>query len=57
MKSAVRVLTCGVSILTVAQRVVLLNHNPETGRISFRHYNIGVQPSGVSKGIRNLVQV
>jgi len=42
--------------LKTCQRVVLLNHNPETGRISFRHYNIGVQPSGVSKGIRNLVQ-
>jgi len=42
--------------LKTCQRVVLLNHNPETGRISMRHYNIGVQPSGVSKGIRNLVQ-
>merc|ERR1711976_269582 len=42
--------------LKTCQRVVLLDHNPETGRISFRHFHITAQPSGVSKGIRNLVQ-
>jgi len=42
--------------LKACQRVLLLNRDAETGRISFRHYNITAQPSGVSKGIRNLVQ-
>ena len=31
------------------QRVVMLEHNRETGRIQFRHYAISLAPSGVSK--------
>mmetsp|Transcript_8071 Transcript_8071/g.23132 ORF Transcript_8071/g.23132 Transcript_8071/m.23132 type:complete len:443 (+) Transcript_8071:168-1496(+) len=42
--------------LKTCQRVVLLDHDSETGQISFRHFHISAQPSGVSKGIRNLVQ-
>lgn len=37
------------------QRVVLLSRNPETGRISFRHYSIVAKPSGVSKGVKSIV--
>ncbi|KAK9835617.1 hypothetical protein WJX74_004263 [Apatococcus lobatus] len=41
--------------LSDCQRVVLLSHNPETGRISFRHYSIVAKPSGVSKGVKSIV--
>ncbi len=35
--------------------MVLLSRNPETGRISFRHYSIVAKPSGVSKGVKSIV--
>ncbi|KAK9807808.1 hypothetical protein WJX72_010030 [[Myrmecia] bisecta] len=41
--------------LGACQRVVLLNYDKDTKRISFRHYNIVAQPSGVSKSVKALV--
>ncbi len=38
-----------------AQRVVLLSYDKETGRISFRHYGISAAPTGVTKGVKSLV--
>ena len=37
------------------QRVVLLSYDRESGRVSFRHYSIAAQPSGVTKGVKALV--
>ena len=38
-----------------AQRVVLLSYDKAAQRISFRHYSIAAQPSGVSKSVKALV--
>ena len=37
------------------QRVLLLSYDKDTKRISFRHYGISAQPSGVSKSVKSLV--
>eukprot|EP00798_Chlamydomonas_sp_ICE-L_P006618 gene6618-3274_t len=42
--------------LAACQRVVLLQFDKETGKISLRHYSIGVAPSGLKKSIKGLVQ-
>ena len=42
--------------LATCQRVVLLSYNKETKLIEFRHYSINLQPSGVSRPLRKLVQ-
>jgi ribosome biogenesis protein SSF1/2 len=38
------------------QRVVLLVHNKEEGTISLRHFCISVAASGLTKGVKALVQ-
>lgn len=38
------------------QRVILLVHNKESDTISLRHFCISVAPSGLTKGIKALVQ-
>ena len=35
--------------------MVLLSHDAEARRISFRHYSISTAPSGVTKGVKALV--
>ncbi|XP_077246903.1 peter Pan-like protein isoform X2 [Tasmannia lanceolata] len=42
--------------LSSCQRIVLLNYDKETKLIDFRHYSIRLQPMGVSRRIRKLVQ-
>ncbi|KAL5701289.1 hypothetical protein ACHQM5_026639 [Ranunculus cassubicifolius] len=42
--------------LSLCQRIVLLNYNKETKLIDFRHYSIRLQPVGVSRRIRKIVQ-
>ncbi|KAJ1699374.1 hypothetical protein LUZ63_007886 [Rhynchospora breviuscula] len=42
--------------LSSCQRIVLLNYNAEERLIDFRHYSIRLQPVGVSKRIRRIVQ-
>ncbi|PIA61363.1 hypothetical protein AQUCO_00300720v1 [Aquilegia coerulea] len=42
--------------LSLCQRIVLLNYNKETKLIDFRHYSIRLQPVGVSRRIKKLVQ-
>lgn len=42
--------------LNKVRRCVLLNYNPSTKQIDFRHYNIKVVPVGISKGIKKVVQ-
>ncbi|KAH1141274.1 hypothetical protein AAZX31_12G025500 [Glycine max] len=42
--------------LSTCQRIVLLNYNKDTKLIDFRHYSIRLQPVGVSRRIRKLVQ-
>lgn len=42
--------------LNSVRRCVLLNYNPHTKLIDFRHYNIKVVPVGISKGIKKVVQ-
>lgn len=42
--------------LNSIRRCVLLNYNPATKLIEFRHYNIKVAPVGVSKGVKKVVQ-
>ena len=37
------------------QRIVLLSYDMTTQRISLRHYCITAAPSGVSKGVKSLV--
>jgi ribosome biogenesis protein SSF1/2 len=39
----------------VLQRIVLLNHDPDTGRLSLRHYTISMAPSGVKKTLKALL--
>ena len=36
------------------KRCVLLNYNPETGEIDFRHYAVRVKPLGLSRVVRKL---
>ena len=38
------------------RRCVLLNYDPETGLVDFRHYTIKVVPVGVSRAVRKIVQ-
>lgn len=38
------------------QRVVLLTYSKTSDTISFRHYCVSVTPSGLSKGVKALVQ-
>lgn len=42
--------------LNKVRRCVLINYNPSTKLIDFRHYNIKVVPVGVSKGVKKVVQ-
>nr|XP_006817726.1 PREDICTED: suppressor of SWI4 1 homolog [Saccoglossus kowalevskii] len=42
--------------LNSIRRCVLLNFNPETNLIDFRHYSIKVVPIGMSRGIKKLIQ-
>eukprot|EP00250_Pteridium_aquilinum_P028195 c36743_g1_i1 orf=587-1993(-) len=42
--------------LATCQRVVLLSYDKETKLIEFRHYSITLQPVGVSRPLRKLVQ-
>ncbi|KAL6593893.1 hypothetical protein ACP70R_048794 [Stipagrostis hirtigluma subsp. patula] len=42
--------------LATCQRVLLLNYDKEKDVINFRHYSIKLQPVGVSRRIRKLVQ-
>ncbi|XP_020215349.1 peter Pan-like protein isoform X2 [Cajanus cajan] len=42
--------------LSSCQRILLLNYNKDTKLIDFRHYSIRLQPVGVSRRIRKLVQ-
>jgi hypothetical protein len=37
------------------QRVVLLDFDKATNRISFRHFSIVVQPCGVTKSVKTLI--
>ncbi|PRW21095.1 Peter Pan [Chlorella sorokiniana] len=41
--------------LSACQRVLLLDYNKETQRISMRHFSIAVAPSGVSKNLKQLL--
>ncbi|XP_053300179.1 suppressor of SWI4 1 homolog [Pleuronectes platessa] len=38
------------------KRCVLLNYNPETEQIEFRHYSLKVVPVGMSRGVKKLMQ-
>nr|XP_033501743.1 suppressor of SWI4 1 homolog [Epinephelus lanceolatus] len=38
------------------KRCVLLNYNPETQEIEFRHYSLKVVPVGMSRGVKKLMQ-
>eukprot|EP00887_Chlorella_sp_A99_P007231 scaffold2.g7231.t1 len=40
------------SLFPPINRVLLLDHSRETGRIALRHFSIGVAPSGVSKNLK-----
>ncbi|KAI9299242.1 Brix-domain-containing protein [Neoconidiobolus thromboides FSU 785] len=42
--------------LNEAKRVLLLNYNQDTGYIDFRHYSISVKVTGISKGIKKIIQ-
>ncbi|CAI9105426.1 OLC1v1004344C1 [Oldenlandia corymbosa var. corymbosa] len=42
--------------LSTCQRIVLLNYNKDTKLIDFRHYSIRLQPLGVSRKIRKVIQ-
>ncbi|KAJ3042852.1 hypothetical protein HDV00_006413 [Rhizophlyctis rosea] len=42
--------------LADARRVILFNLNPETKEIEFRHYNVTVKVTGVSKSVKHLIQ-
>ncbi|GJQ69510.1 hypothetical protein Trydic_g6610 [Trypoxylus dichotomus] len=42
--------------LNTIRRCVLLNYNPATKLIDFRHYNIKVVPVGISRGVKKVVQ-
>ncbi|KAH1029042.1 protein Peter pan [Dendroctonus ponderosae] len=42
--------------LNSIRRCVMLNYNPATKLIDFRHYNVKVAPVGISKGVKKVVQ-
>lgn len=42
--------------LNNVRRCVLMNYNPTTKLIDFRHYGIKVLPVGISKGVKKVVQ-
>lgn len=42
--------------LSNIRRCVLLNYDPITKLIEFRHYAIKVNPVGISKGVKKMVQ-
>lgn len=42
--------------LNTVRRCVLLNYNPDTEEIDFRHYSIKVVPVNISKGVKKMVQ-
>uniref|UniRef100_A0A3Q0RLA9 Peter pan homolog n=1 Tax=Amphilophus citrinellus TaxID=61819 RepID=A0A3Q0RLA9_AMPCI len=42
--------------LNCIKRCVLLNYNPESEEIEFRHYSLKVVPVGVSRGVKKLMQ-
>ncbi|CAG9769696.1 unnamed protein product [Ceutorhynchus assimilis] len=42
--------------LNTIKRCVLMNYDPATKLIDFRHYNIKVAPVGISKGVKKVVQ-
>ncbi|MGH0148523.1 UNVERIFIED_CONTAM: hypothetical protein FKN15_024215 [Acipenser sinensis] len=42
--------------LNAIKRCVMINYNPETQLIDFRHYSLKVVPVGMSKGIKKLLQ-
>ncbi|KAJ8866489.1 hypothetical protein PR048_032332 [Dryococelus australis] len=42
--------------LNTIRRCVLLNYNPVSKLIDFRHYSIKVLPVGVSKGVKKIIQ-
>ncbi|ENN81856.1 hypothetical protein YQE_01760, partial [Dendroctonus ponderosae] len=42
--------------MIASMRCVMLNYNPATKLIDFRHYNIKVAPVGNSKGVKKVVQ-
>ncbi|KAL9228203.1 hypothetical protein vseg_003808 [Gypsophila vaccaria] len=42
--------------LSLCQRIVLLSYNKETKLIEFRHYSIRLQPVGVSRRLKKIVQ-
>lgn len=42
--------------LNDTKRCVLMNYNPETKLIDFRHYAITSVPVGLSKGVKKIVQ-
>lgn len=42
--------------LNTVRRCVLLNYNPTTKLVDFRHYNVKVAPVGISKGVKKVVQ-
>ncbi|XP_067088611.1 suppressor of SWI4 1 homolog [Osmerus mordax] len=42
--------------LNAIKRCVLLNYDPESQEIEFRHYSLKVVPVGMSKGVKKLMQ-
>ncbi|KFP30066.1 Suppressor of SWI4 1, partial [Colius striatus] len=38
------------------KRCLLLNYNPDTQLLDFRHYSVKVVPVGVSRGLKKLLQ-
>lgn len=42
--------------LNTVKRCVLLNYNPSTKLIDFRHYNVKVVPVGITKGVKKVIQ-
>jgi ribosome biogenesis protein SSF1/2 len=41
--------------ISQTRRIVLYNYNAEMDTIDFRHYAIDVKVTGVSKGVRNII--
>ncbi|XP_053157938.1 suppressor of SWI4 1 homolog [Hemicordylus capensis] len=42
--------------LNAIKRCVLINYNPDTQVLEFRHYSLKVVPVGISKGLKKLLQ-
>ena len=42
--------------LAACQRLVLLSYDAESNRVHFRQYSINAEPTGVSKGVKRLLQ-